>query len=408
MFNGPNPRDDFVGFGLFVTAVFSIFSPQAFTWLPAALALLMARLWPQKLSTGHPYDGVRAYPAVFALLTLFVLWTAVCTARATEPANALIVSGGFFFCAASAVAMILLPIRMGFNGRWAWQFFPLLHLGLMAGVMVFVLRLVDVSAIGGKRFAETWHYNRAAVLVALLLPLSLFAIRQMATTRRRFLLRFAPLYGLTGVVVFASESQSAQLAFLVMSLLHALAVVNIGLAVQVTGLGAAFVLMLTPLIFGGAYAWLHDSPLWGVNQNTVTERMLIWRSMLDYIWQSPWIGHGLEFVREAGNVNPETGTMMRPNHPHSFLFQVWVDAGLVGAAILSLLILSIAQMIRSIGGASGRMFITLMAGILTVWAVSHGMWQSWFVGMAGICCAYGAFMHQRSALVARMGLARDT
>lgn len=403
-----NLRDGAVAAGLAFVALFALLAPQALTWLPAALAVVMLLVWPEQPSSGQPFDAVRIHAAPVLLLLAMLAWVLFRNGLAPSPAAGWMPLGAFAFCLLSVVVTLLLTVRMGFNGRWFWSYFLCLHAVFQAVLLLFVWRWLDLSAIGGSRLTMVWHFNRAAVLAVLLLPLSFFAIRQMARSWRQCLLWSVPLYALTGLVVFASESQSAQLSFFLISLVQALALINLNLAVKVTGLGAALVVMFTPLVFGRAYGWFRESFLWDLNQGTVTERMLIWRSMLDFIWQSPWIGNGIEFVREVGNVNPETGAMMRPNHPHSFVFQVWVDTGLVGAAVLSLLILSIARMIRSIGGASGQMFITLMAGILAVWAVSHGMWQSWFVGMAGLCCTYGAFMHQRSALLARIGLVRDT
>ena len=393
---------------LVVGAVFSVIAPQGLTWLPALLALIMAWVWRNSEAAGRPLDALKSNPHVFIALALFLVWTMFRSLTALNPGSALAIAGPFFFSLAAVVATMLLPVRMGFNGRWLWRFFPILHALLSVVILLFMFKIIDISAIAGQRFSYHWHYNRAALFTALLWPLSFYVIRVLArTTYWRFLIG-APLYVLTLLAVVSASSQSAQLAFLVISAVQILGLMNLNLTTRLVGIGASAGIMLMPLVFGPFYRWFHDSSLWNFNQDTVTERMRLWRSSLDYIWQSPWIGHGVEYIRDVGNRNPDTGALMMHNHPHSFLFQLWVDTGLVGAAILSVLIILLSQTIRKTGREAGVLFVALMAGILSIWAVSHGIWQSWFVGLAGMICAFGAFVHQRSALLARMRLAPDT
>ncbi len=403
-----NLKDDLVGSILAAAAVFSIIGPQGLTWLPAVLALAMAWACRNPAAPVRPAEVVRDAPYVFGALALFCAWTLFRSVTAANPADALSAAVPFCFSLTAVVAAFVPPLRMGFNGRWLWRFFLILHAALSAVLLLLIFKWIDISAIGGERLGQHWHFNRAALFTALLWPISLYVIRVVATTATWRILIGAPLYALALAAVLSASSQSAQLAFLAISATQVLAKISLSLTMRLIGFGASALVLLTPLMFGPIYGWFRGSAAWELNHKTVAERMWLWRSSLDYIWQSPWIGHGVEYIRQAGNVNPDTGAAMTHNHPHSFLFQVWVDTGLVGAAILSALFVIVARMIRGVGGDGGQMFAALMAGIIAIWAVSHGMWQSWFVGLAGLIAAFGGFLHQRSALLARMKLPPDT
>ena len=106
---------------------------------------------------------------------------------------------------------------------------------------------------------------------------------------------------------------------------------------------------------------------------------------------------GVEFVRVMGYRDPETGILTAETHPHSFLFQIWVDIGFVGVALLIGVIVLLAEMIRRVEGPARVMYAAIMAGGLAIWSVSHGMWQSWFVGLLGISIIYAGIAHHRGS-----------
>jgi exopolysaccharide production protein ExoQ len=403
-----NPRDDIVCSVLAAGVVCSVIAPQGLTWLPALVAVVMLVAWRTDTPGGNMWVLARENGHVLAVLALFLAWVMARSFTAINPSGALRTAGPFVFTLVAVVATLLLTARMGFNGRWLWLYFPILHTALSVAILLFVFNLVDISAYGGQRFSKDWHFNRAALLAALLWPMSFRVVRILAASWQARVLAGAPLLGLTCLAVFSSSSQSAQLALIVMLVVQVLGMLNLKLTMHLIGFGASAAIMVTPLVFGPFYRWFRETPMWHLNELTVTARMRIWRMSLDHVLQSPWIGHGVEFVRETGDLNPATGMLMFHNHPHSFLFQVWVDTGLVGAALLSLLIILVSRVIARIGGETGLLFAVLMVGILTIWAISHGMWQSWFVGLSGVTCIFGALIHQRSLVLADMGFAADS
>jgi hypothetical protein len=45
-----------------------------------------------------------------------------------------------------------------------------------------------------------------------------------------------------------------------------------------------------------------------------------------------------------------------------------------------------------------------LAGVLAIWSVSHGMWQPWFVGLAGFALVFGLICAQRAAAEDQAGI----
>lgn len=378
-----------------VSAGFVILAPQGLTWFPAVVAGVLALAL--RAASGAPRlrDLAADHLGVLAMLTAFLLWAWIGLFRSADPAHAVPELGAFCLALAAGAAGTAAARHVGRVGRWHWGFFPLAHAAAALVLALLVTERLHVPQAAGARFAHEWHFNRAAVFVALLLPLSLFALGRMEARR---LPRAAMTAALAAGVVWAvllSESGAAKLALPAVLATWLLARADLRLALGLTGgalavavIAAPSMTLLRPLVEGTA--------LWSVEPWTVAERLRIWRGMLPYIEAAPFIGHGIEHVRAAGFIDAANGQIGRPNHPHSALLQVWVDLGFVGALLLTGTLLAALRAIGRLPRASAAMALSILNGAMAVWSVSHGMWQGWFIGLCAVIFIFAAVAHQRA------------
>ncbi len=388
--------DTFVVALLPVACGFAVVSPQGLTWLPLLIGVAMAVAWRTHLITRQPWRQLADASLFIAVLALFGLWSIIRSFTAADPSMAFAASVPFLFSLTLIVVSFPLTAGVSTDGRWHWGFFPIVNVILALVTALAANGMINLTPLGGSRLGELWHFNRAALLSALLLPVSLFAIGAM----RLGTYQSRAFHGLTvimvGLGVFGSYSESAQLAFAVILVVYGLALVLGSLLPRLVAWGLAAGLLALPFVFVSLFEWLHATGLWDAKPLTVKPRLLMWRAMVDSIRDAPLIGHGVEFVRAMGYRDPETGILTVQTHPHSFLFQIWVDIGFVGVALLIGTIMLLAEMIRRVEGPARVMYAAIMAGGLVIWSVSHGMWQSWFVGLLGISIIYAGIAHHRN------------
>ena len=388
---------------LALASVFAIVAPQGLTWLPLVLALSLA--WAARMGASGPAAssspwavGWRvAWPAALPWLA-FGLWAGF-RALTSPMVQAPIVFGSFVFAFGSSALALVLCMRMPPGGRWHWGFFPALSLVLALVLELILSGALSLASLGGPRLASKWHYNRAAVMLALLLPLALFAIGRMSLGRAAKAALAVTVVLASGAVIFRSESESAQLALVLILLVQLVCLVRVAWARWLIFLGAAAAIILMPLLMRQLVEWLVQTPFWTGRYPSVVERLRLWFGIMPYIEASPFIGNGVEFVRDIGYRDFQSGQQMSHNHPHSFLMQTWVDLGLVGVVLVLWCIHAGASAAARLSPQpAAAMQLSVMAAVLGVWAVSHGMWQAWFVGMSGFAIVFARLLAHRAEL----------
>lgn len=135
--------------------------------------------------------------------------------------------------------------------------------------------------------------------------------------------------------------------------------------------------------------------------DSVFPRLFIWKSAARHIAEAPLLGKGLNASRqlstEADRVllpgNDGQGRLVEPIplHPHSAVFQVWLELGGVGALMLVLLLGRLLMRIPRLSTGSGA-----AAGIgafftgLAIAGISYGIWQSWWLSALWLAAAFTA------------------
>lgn len=388
--------------GLLVTAcVFAIIAPQGLTWLPLVLALALA--WaarmgatgPEAASSSWAVDWRRAWPAALPWLA-FGLWAGF-RALTSPMVQAPAVLGSFVFAFASSALALMLCARMPPGGRWHWGFFPALSLVFALVLELILSGTLSLASLGGPRLATKWHYNRAAVMLALLLPLAIFAIGRMSFNRAAKAALGVIVVLASAAVILRSQSESAQLALGLILLVQIVCLVRVSWARWLIILGAAAAILLMPLVMRPLVEWLVQTSFWTGSYQSAVERFRLWIGIMPYIEASPWIGNGIEYVRDIGYRDFQSGQQMSHNHPHSFLMQTWVDLGLVGVALaLWCIHAGTSAAARASRQPAAAMQLSVVAAVLGVWAVSHGMWQAWFVGMSGFAIVFAHLLAHRA------------
>lgn len=274
---------------------------------------------------------------------------------------------------------------------------PVVSLGLVvtlsAASCLIVFELANGSpvrvALGGT--AETFRLNRAAVAIAIMVPLLFLR----PTMRAGWGVNLCVL-GLVWFAIFSSESESAKLAITIVTLV--LLVSTFVKASTLLNVCACSVLLLH--IFAPALAWVGNlyvpqSFFDAVGYPYQSLRLHIWWAFSSTIADAWLFGQGIQGAAAAAASHPEIGLITLPRwnytfhplggvHPHNFSIQVWYELGAIGVALTTTIFVSAWWNLRALDDRRKKVAASLLAGIWTVTYVSHGAWQHWWWALVGI------------------------
>jgi exopolysaccharide production protein ExoQ len=381
----------------------ALLGPHGLTWLPLVLAAAFLLIRDGEAAKKPLRAAFAGQGLLLAAITAFLLLMVAGAFRGQETQGNLQVVGALLLAFAGGVLGFAAAGRVGNLGRWYWLYFPLV-LAVFSVATMLVLRFLPgqlstvsfVTSIADSRLKHGWAYNRAAVLCVLLLPLAVFAVRASPASAGWRAGAFAASVVLSVGATLSSASASAKLALAVVVVTALLGSLSLRLTAAVSCAAVLAALAAGPFLAPAALEATRDWPIWSHDAGTFLERMRIWAGTEPQIREAWFLGHGLEHARTAGYIDPFIGERRFHNHPHSFLVQTWLDLGLVGVAVLSIVLVAAYRLLAGIDGASGVMLLCITNGLLAVWAVSHGMWQAWYIGLCGIVLMFAALAHHRA------------
>lgn len=293
--------------------------------------------------------------------------------------------------ALASVFCCLLIARHTTVPAWlAWA----LPLAIAAGCMLIVSELTFGSPIRGALGAsqESFRLNRAAVSVALMLPL-LFLVKNAGN---RLFVNLA-VVALVWVTAFTSISESAKLAVVVVTGTLVLATfVRSKWLVLFCGLGVLATHILAPFLATAFYTLVPRDAFEAVSialgqHNAHFIRVEIWFAYAQQVLDAPLFGHGLASSLSLWAIDAYTGSdpvilhaLKNYGHPHNISIQVWYELGLVGVAFSTALIVVLLRYVLLLPERQQGVAAALMAGVWTVAYVSHGAWQNWWWALVGI------------------------
>lgn len=191
------------------------------------------------------------------------------------------------------------------------------------------------------------------------------------------------VYILSASIIMLSDHETSKVAIVVGTVIFLLARWNrvwSGRILQIGWVGAC--LAVVPVVLALYQLDLHNKP-WV--QPTMQHRIVIWNHAAEQSMQSPILGVGAGMMSEMYPVIPrvEEGGKFSFNarHAHNIYLQTWLELGVVGAALLTLLGLGVIERIQKMGGEFAPHAHAAFASAMTIAAASYGMWQAWFMAM---------------------------
>lgn len=222
--------------------------------------------------------------------------------------------------------------------------------------------------------------NQATVVAVLWLwPIALMAARTAG--------RIAAVVLIVGVAVavFASESETAKLALLVGLAAGLVFLLRWRWLVTALAVAVALFVMMQPFWPTILDNVLSPSALDALQQGHARERLVIWRSFAAAVGMRPILGFGFDSSGTIGfgpllELFPEALRVgIRDSHPHNMALQIWVELGVVGAA-LAALALARATLLTARHSPPARAAAAACIGsALLVAAVGYGAWQAWWI-----------------------------
>lgn len=146
-----------------------------------------------------------------------------------------------------------------------------------------------------------------------------------------------------------------------------------------------------------AAVWVAGAPVWmGLGLSVFPQawsdsipfswewRLEIWRAVIEQIKEAPFFGHGLSATRSMDQLIELRGSQINvlPLHAHNAGLQIWFETGAVGASFTALLLLALANRVKTIALSLDQAIG--LAGIGAIWLVTvsigYGLWQEWHHG----------------------------
>ncbi|WP_085908644.1 O-antigen ligase family protein [Kiloniella majae] len=122
-------------------------------------------------------------------------------------------------------------------------------------------------------------------------------------------------------------------------------------------------------------------------------RFFIWDFVSSQILKNPVIGSGFDSARDYPNNGVENYVNIEPNgniravggriislHPHNFALQVWLELGLIGALLVSMIIWTVFRYLKSRQLAERIEIQAMLVSTFIIALLGYGIWQNrWFV-----------------------------
>ncbi|MDH5722289.1 MAG: O-antigen ligase family protein [Alphaproteobacteria bacterium] len=187
------------------------------------------------------------------------------------------------------------------------------------------------------------------------------------------------------IMLALTQSQSAQLAFVIGTLTYFVFPYKYKPAYKITAILIAIAIVTTPfivkLMFNAIVVDVNSVP-W-IKEGYAAERLEIWNFVTSYALKSPVFGHGILVTRfiedfDTKQIFFKAATVL---HPHNFSVQIWIEFGAIGALLASALFAFYLNTISKEKPEDSRLTLAVFISALTVMAVGYGMWQSWWIGM---------------------------
>lgn len=239
-----------------------------------------------------------------------------------------------------------------------------------------------------------FELNRNVAVMLLMLWPTLLCLRQLGD-KRWGLLAVIALCLAAAVSIGFSQHETSKLGLILSAIVFVFALPWPTATRRVLWAGwcLAFILVV-PLASSGFKAQLHEAE-W--LPYSAKERVVLWGYTAEQIPKAPILGIGLASARK---IQQDQTTGRKPKgsgftwqggwHSHNAFLQTWYELGAVGVFLLIVAGMSVFGYIGRLSTAIQPFILAQLTAFLVISAFSWGMWQSWFMAIAGLTAMYAA------------------
>ena len=362
---------------------------------PLGLApLLLAAALGILLGDGRPSRVHRRFAIATAVLVLLILWGALSALWSIDPERSVSMAGRLALTFAAGGVLLDKALRLDRRGRR--RLAVAAAVGTAIGVVILLSEAMTEQAIlrFGRALLDTREptpvmLNRASTVLALMVWPAAYGLYRLGGAVPAILL-LAVAFGVLALLENTTSFLACLCGFA--AVLAAIAmprpVRRVVIAGSVVGILAAP--LVVSVLAGMESLHLQIKP-------SAVHRLMIWQFTVDRIDERPLLGWGLESTRDLPGGEREVTFATRdgawtrqalPLHTHNAALQLRVELGILGSALLALLVAGAGL---AIGRVENRVAqgtrLALLVTLITVSMASYGVWQFWWLAAVAISIA---------------------
>jgi len=368
--------------GLALTMVVAIIAPRFLAFWPGIIGTVSLIAYP------FVFNEKPEFPKTIFLWALAILFLA-------GASSLWAIDGGYVVSRTLKVALIILP---GIALVAVAQSIPLAtvrpYLKIMTGIAFGAALVCSIDMAGNFPFHRLTHgmaqgeevagatLNRSVIALLALF----FTMIGISGTYKNKILQ-GGLFTVFGFLLFLTQSQSAQLGFILATLCYFFfpyshkKIWMAFTAILVIGVLSAPFLAIG--MFDHFAATVTKMPFLGQGAGFGGERLEIWDKIGRYALKQPFYGFGMEATRMITDF--DTMQIYREGitelHPHNFAIQLWIEFGLIGALFGSSLLVFLTNKFSRLNFNQARIALPCFMILLTAISFGYGLWQSWLIGL---------------------------
>lgn len=374
-----------LGFVILAVLLVTGIAPLSLSFLPQLIGILgCAFLWCQRRDTKifKSHISLLALMAIPALAVISSLWSveAQTSLMRALKVGALIISYVPLF-----IFLNNLPDKTVDVVKKNFAL-PLIFLAALFAIELNFNFPIGHFICGKDTPISRWELNKQVAELLLLAPLGIFFSLEHRKPFQAGLLAVLVL-----LTLYATASQAAQLAVVVMALIYA------GMKLLPKVSLPLFFALCTILLFG--MPWF-AVPLYEIiapesatnhflKEASANARLEVWYFVAGKIMENPWIGHGIDTTRSILFNGPmvyykSTSVL----HPHNVALQLWIEFGILGPLLGTLILFFMYRRLKNTSKEQQMLSLVILSGTLIFLSVSWSIWSSWLVGLVMLLISF--------------------
>lgn len=261
-----------------------------------------------------------------------------------------------------------------------------------------------ISFLTGKEIFS-FKLNRSYVVLSLFAVPALFFLTQMPMEKKKKITLLTILSALFLYAFFITESQTAQLCFIIGLFFLFVFPVKRKSLTKILMLSSVLFCLMVPFVIAPIKSSIPEDSLksknYFINQTSIRYRLEIWNYAAETALKSPIYGNGIEALRfMKSDTYMKNQRSYNALHAHNSVLQIWAEFGLMGIFLACAFIVYIFRKIENTENENVRRLY--LASFMTCFCCSltgYGIWQSWqlglFFALAALTIAMGQYYKEK-------------